>query len=214
MFILPIGLWDLRDIVEAGDIVPGFRSILRVLEKMEYEVKVASQRLGKPVNQVILIFDFQQFSYRQLSNRTVNQGAIEFFRIFEANYPELVKICMFINTPRIFPLFFSLLKPFISSRTMSKMEFYGPHKNKWMTALLRRVPMENLPPHYGGTREGKDEFCSDSSIWNDGEPLPPNYYGGGVIMNSAISRRNSITDPIFQNGGIDGKKNCREPSLY
>jgi hypothetical protein len=191
VFIIPVGLWDMREVVESGDIVPGFRAVLRVLASMEREIELSAERLGKPVNQVNIIFDFQQFSYRQISSRTVCQGAIEFFRIFEANYPEIMKLGMFINTPRIFPIFFAILKPFLSSKTLGKMEFHGQHRNKWISVLEKKLPMEIMPPHYGGTREGADEFCSDSGIWND-EVLSPNYYKA----DARNRRRGSILDVV------------------
>ncbi len=171
-------------------------------------MKMSTKRLQKPINQIIAVLDFQQFSYRQLNSRTVCQGAIEFFRIFEANYPEVLKTCYFINTPKIFPIFFAIVKPFLSTRTLNKMEFHGPHTNKWMRALQKKIPADILPAHYGGTREGKDEFCSDSGIWNDGDPLPLDYYslplhGGGT--DSKLRKRSSIYEADIQNLELNGE---------
>jgi len=195
VLLLPVGCWDLRETIENGDLVPSFRAVLRVHERMEFEAALAEERFGKPVTQVVIVIDFQQFSSRQLTCRTVVQGLSEFLSIMESNYPEILKSCVFINTSRLFSLFFAIIKPFLSNRTKNKMEFYGEQKKKWMPAILSMVSEEILPPYYGGTRAGSDEYCSDSGIWNDDQPLPRNFFAS-----TSEIRRESLGDNTINYG--------------
>jgi len=177
VYLLPVGFWEILEGTEAGDIVPSFRCMLRVLALIEQEMRLSTKRFGKPVTQCVLVFDFQEFSYlRHMNSRTIVQGGIELCKIFEANCPESIKSAMCINTASLFKLGFAIVKPFMSGKTVGKLEIYGTDKKKWIPVLRSRVPEEILPPHYGGTRAGRDEFCTDSVMWNDGEPLPPNSF--------------------------------------
>jgi len=41
--------------------------------------------------------------------------------------------------------------------------------------MFKKFPMELVPRHWGGSREGNDEYCSDSDIWMLGA-LGPKYF--------------------------------------
>ena len=50
--------------------------------------------------------------------------------------------------------FLNLGRPFLGS-VLERVEIFGSQKEKWMPRLLRKIPRENLPPHYGGIEDFK-----------------------------------------------------------
>ena len=47
---------------------------------------------------------------------------------------------------------YSLVKPLLNERTLSKIHFYGHDSDTWKQALLAKIPAECLPVSYGGTK--------------------------------------------------------------
>lgn len=48
--------------------------------------------------------------------------------------------------------FINLSRPFMGT-IFDKMEIYGTRSDKWKSALLRKIPQEQLPPKYGGNNK-------------------------------------------------------------
>ncbi|CAG7815171.1 unnamed protein product [Allacma fusca] len=170
IFMLPVGRWDIRSTIESGDMALSLRFVYQALETVVSTAHKAGNSQG------IIILDFDGFTYRQIAHRTVLQGFLEVIRVFDANYPELLKSCYVINAPKIFNALFTLIKPVLNSRTLVKIHIFGPNKPKWQEALLKHTESDQLPPFWGGTRPGRDEFCSDDWFM---EPLPPNFFKRG-----------------------------------
>jgi hypothetical protein len=64
-----------------------------------------------------------------------------------------------LKTNNIFPLsahwvvtwLFTLLKPFLSKNTQSKVNLYDSNEAKWKAALSEKLPASSIPEDYGGT---------------------------------------------------------------
>jgi len=166
VIIAPIGRYDLRGLIEAGDILAPMNFALRTGEMLE----TAGTLLG--ISQVVMIVDFEEFSYHQITHRTVIQAMIEGMRIFEANFPEILKHAFVINAPKVFHILFALIKPIMHSRTLSKVQIFDGNSSKWQQSLFKIMARDQIPPHWGGTKEGRDAYCSEA--WFQ-PPLAPNF---------------------------------------
>ncbi|KAI4297182.1 hypothetical protein L6164_037081 [Bauhinia variegata] len=84
--------------------------------------------------------------------------------ILQDNYPELVAKNIFINVPFWYYALNALISPFLTQRTKSKFVIARPAKVT--ETLLRYIPIEEIPVHYGGfKRENDCEFsCQDRAI--------------------------------------------------
>ena len=101
--------------------------------------------------------------------------AVKLINIYESNYPEylshifgingkstLIYFCSItVNTytfpaPKVFSVFFAMLKPFIHERTRNKIQVFGHDEKEWKAALLKCVNAEELPVAYGGTKTDPD----------------------------------------------------------
>ncbi|CAG7815170.1 unnamed protein product [Allacma fusca] len=167
VYLMPIGRWDIRSVIELGDIVPAVRFIYQTLEH------IISSTNSKGIYQGTVICDFDGFGYRQIAHRSVLQGMLDILLVFEANYPEVLKVAYVINAPRTFNYLFTLAKPLMNSRTLGKVQIFGPNRQKWQEVLLKYIDADQIPRFWGGTKPGRDEFCSDDWFL---EPLPPNYF--------------------------------------
>jgi len=87
----------------------------------------------------------------------------------QSNYPEVLKHSFVINAPKIFNALFNIVKPLLNSRTLAKVQIFNSDKPRWKEALLKLIPEEQIPPHWGGTMKGADEYCSDAWFF---EPMP------------------------------------------
>jgi hypothetical protein len=83
--------------------------------------------------------------------------------MLDSNYPETLAHVSVINAPKIFSVLFNMLKPFTSKATLAKISIFD--HNNWQNEIGKQFPLELIPPKWGGTRAGRDEFCSGDPIW-------------------------------------------------
>ncbi|KRT83236.1 CRAL-TRIO domain containing protein [Oryctes borbonicus] len=106
---------------------------------------------------------------------------------YEANYPEILKICYIINAPKLFALAYAVVKKFINEYTQSKIKIYKQESTKWRTLLLEHVSPDNLPKHYGGTM-----------VDPDGDPKCPSKVRPGKTVPKELYKKN-LTDEVLVN---------------
>lgn len=79
--------------------------------------------------------------------------------LLQDNYPEFVAKNIFINVPFWYYAFHSLLSPFLTQRTRSKLVFVRP--SKVTETLLKYIPIQEIPIQYGGIKRENDfEFSN------------------------------------------------------
>ncbi len=61
-----------------------------------------------------------------------------------------------ITAPRVFSMFFGLLKPFIHETDFPKIKIFATNKDEWTAALLDEIEADQLPAIYGGTMTNLD----------------------------------------------------------
>ncbi len=64
---------------------------------------------------------------------------------------------------------------------LDKVNVFGCKEEEWIEFFKqKKFPMHKIPPRWGGTLKGEDEFCSqESSIWVDA-PIPLRYFKDGM----------------------------------
>ncbi|KAK1307950.1 Patellin-4 [Acorus calamus] len=81
--------------------------------------------------------------------------------LLQDNYPEFVARNIFINVPFWYYAFHSILSPFLTQRTKSKLVFARPASVT--ETLLKYIPAEEIPIRYGGLQHDNDtEFSLDN----------------------------------------------------
>lgn len=153
-YILPIGSVDIKgflEVVPAEDIK---RHALWLLEGFMDRLQQTSKKMGKNVETIIFIIDFENFSLRQLYSWQVITLLTDMLKVYEDNYPEILEMAYVINAPGFFPLLWKVIRPFLTQRTVEKVGIYGT--DGWQAAMLERLDPDALPQHWGGTMVGPD----------------------------------------------------------
>lgn len=134
-------IWGLLHSVTKNDIVKV------VILKLEEFLNVAKQ---SGTHQVTVIFDMDNFNLRQYAWKPATELVISLIQMYEANYPEILKICYIVNAPSIFSLAFNIVKKFMGEYTINKIQIYKADPKKWQAVLREKIPVDFLPKHFGG----------------------------------------------------------------
>lgn len=172
VFIDPIGQIDFKGLLSSAkkDEIIRFKAYLA--EYAMFLCRNQSSRLNKRIDQVVMVMDMEGLGLKHLWK----PGVMLFNKItgfYEDNYPEVMKNILVINAPRIFPIAYALVKPFLNEVTRNKVKILGVD---WKTELLEYIDEDNLPEYYGGTcRDPNGDPLCRSKICYGGD-VPESYY--------------------------------------
>lgn len=183
VWLIPFGNCDLKGMLMSTTKEEMMAYVIRSFEFIEEDLKAQSIKLGKAVETQTYIFDFGDFSVRSIASRAVLDFLTGLMSAFESNYPERLKKAFVINAPRIFPVFWRLVRPFLSEATAQKLHLFGC--DGWKDALLAEIDADQLPKHWGGTLTDPDGNPRCPSIVIDGGRVPPEYYRSFSKMEAA-----------------------------
>ncbi|XP_019394811.1 PREDICTED: SEC14-like protein 2 [Crocodylus porosus] len=145
-----------------------FRDCQRLLQECDKQ----SQKLGKKVEMVMMIFDCEGLSLKHLWKPAIEAYG-EFLGMFEENYPETLKRLFIIKAPKLFPVAYNLIKHFLSEDTRKKIVVLGAN---WKEVLQKYIDHEEIPVEFGGTRTDPDGNPKCESKINYGGDIPKKYY--------------------------------------
>ncbi|XP_070625932.1 putative SEC14-like protein 6 isoform X5 [Bos indicus] len=142
------------------------------LELLLRDCEQQSQKLGKKVEKISTVFDFEGLSLRHLWKPGV-ELVQEFFSALEANYPEILKNLIIVKAPKLFPVAFNLIKPYITEETRRKVLILG---GNWKQELLKFISPDQLPVEFGGTMTDPDGNPKCLTKINYGGDVPQHYF--------------------------------------
>ncbi|XP_039717763.1 SEC14-like protein 4 [Pteropus medius] len=148
------------------------RSRLKVCELLSQECELQSQKLGRKIETMLMVFDLEGLSLKHLWKPAVEVYQ-QYFAIMEANYPETVKNLIVIRAPKLFPVVFNLVKSFISEQTRRKIVILGAN---WKQELLKFISPDQLPMEFGGTMTDPDGNPKCLTKIKYGGEVPKSYY--------------------------------------
>lgn len=142
------------------------------MESVSLLMRQQSAKLGKRIDKLLLLVDLENLSTKHLW-RPGLQLYLSLAKMLEDNYPEHVKKTVFINAPRIFPVFFKACKPLVSADMRKKILVLG---SDYKDELLKLISPEELPAFLGGqqTDPDGDPRCITKVNW--GGKIPESYY--------------------------------------
>ncbi|KAK9684951.1 hypothetical protein RND81_10G245200 [Saponaria officinalis] len=132
------------------------------IQFMEKSIKKLSFKIGG-VDSFLVISDMKNAP--GLANGIGELGPIskDAVSIFQQYYPELIYKHIVINAPFWYYMYHGLITQYCTHGTRKKFVFSRPHKVT--ETLLKYIPPENIPLHYGGLRrENDDEFTSENAV--------------------------------------------------
>ncbi|CAG7817716.1 unnamed protein product, partial [Allacma fusca] len=151
-WICDVGKWNVRKHVEQGH--DGKLALAKYLSQ-------AVQNIRKSYNvnatgcgtseQFVIIMDMDNFDYWQL----LSAETVEFtLRMLGGLFPVLVRALhsgYIINTNAAAESLINIVKPIFGS-ILERVDVYGNYKSAWLPKLLKRLPRDQLPPKYGGSK--------------------------------------------------------------
>ncbi|XP_064476060.1 SEC14-like protein 3 [Ornithodoros turicata] len=173
VWLIPIGNIDIKGFLQCVPQSELERHVTYLLEHADSLKKRNSIKFSKVVETKLCIFDFENFSLRQLYSLQVMDFLTSLLKMYEDNYPETLEIAYIINAPGFFPLFWKIIRPFLTERTASKVHIYG--KDGWQEPLLKMLDPSGFPQHWGGSLVGPDDDPRCSDKIGPGGILPVSY---------------------------------------
>lgn len=146
-----------------------WRTVLVNVESLLAEVfPAASASAGRPIRQALVIIDLKGFGLAQFW--ALKSIARRSFDISQSYFPETMGQMLVINAPASFTAIWTIIKPWLSPRTLEKISVLGTDQHH--AVLQDLVPPENLPTFLGGTCtcDGARGGCtlSNAGPWMDG----------------------------------------------
>uniref|UniRef100_A0A8C4UF06 Mitochondrial fission process protein 1 n=1 Tax=Falco tinnunculus TaxID=100819 RepID=A0A8C4UF06_FALTI len=123
----------------------------RDCEVLRQECEQQSQKLGKKIEMVMMVYDCEGLGLKHLWKPAVDTYG-ELLSMFEENYPESLKRLFIVKAPKIFPVAYNLVKHFLSEDTRKKVVVLGYQlRGGRAPALLRAGPAgAAVRAHRGG----------------------------------------------------------------
>lgn len=147
LFILCLGKMDIKGLLRSIGLEAIVRFTLSICEQGLLKTAEATNRLGKPISAWTLLVDLEGLSMRHLWRPGV-QCLSRIIETLEAHYPECLGKVLITRAPRVFPILWTLVSPFIDVNTRKKFELYA--SNQVLQELARYIPQEFLPDFLGG----------------------------------------------------------------
>ncbi|XP_071773890.1 SEC14-like lipid binding 8 isoform X1 [Centroberyx gerrardi] len=148
------------------------KSKIRDCEILQKECSLQSQRLGRNVEAITMIYDVEGLGLKHLWKPAIETFG-ELLQMFEDNYPEALKRLFVIKAPKLFPVAYNLVKHFLCENTRQKIFILG---DNWQEMLLKYIDPEELPAMYGGKLTDPDGDPRCRTWINHVGPVPTSYY--------------------------------------
>ncbi|NXM31242.1 S14L2 protein, partial [Oxyruncus cristatus] len=167
-----IGPLDAKGLLFSASKQDLLKNKFRDCEVLRHECEQQSQKLGKKVEMVMMIYDCEGLGLKHLWKPAVEAYG-ELLSMFEENFPESLKHLFIVKAPKIFPVAYNLVKHFLSEDTRKKVVVLG---SNWKEVLQKYIDPAQIPVEYGGTMTDPDGDPKCSSKINYGGDVPQSYY--------------------------------------
>ncbi|PKU29629.1 sec14hypothetical protein [Limosa lapponica baueri] len=114
-----IGPLDAKGLLFSASKQDLLKNKFRDCEVLRHECEKQSQKLGKKIEMVLMVYDCEGLGLKHLWKPAVETYG-ELLSMFEENYPESLKCLFIVKAPKIFPVAYNLVKHFLSEDTRKK----------------------------------------------------------------------------------------------
>ncbi|KAK7396094.1 hypothetical protein VNO78_16852 [Psophocarpus tetragonolobus] len=111
-----------------------------------YSLENAIWNQNSNQEQMVWLIDFQGWSTASLSLKIARDTA----QILQAHYPERLGLAMFYNPPKVFESFWTMVKPFLESKTYKKVIFVYPDNSRSRMVMEEYLHMDKVESYFGG----------------------------------------------------------------
>ncbi|KAK7111754.1 SEC14-like protein 1 isoform X2 [Littorina saxatilis] len=192
LYILRLGQMDVKGLMRSV----GEEAILKhVLAKNEEGLMLAAEatnKRGYPVSACTCIVDLDGLSMRHLWRPGI-RALLRIIETVEANYPETMGRLLIVRAPRVFPVLWTLVSPFIDENTRHKFMIYGGKDYLGAGGLVEFVEKQYIPDFLGG-----DCYCDVP----EGGLVPKSLYQEELIDRSPDEQSALSPSSLYQTAHV------------
>ncbi|KAK3091561.1 hypothetical protein FSP39_020820 [Pinctada imbricata] len=166
LYILKLGQMDVKGLMKSVGEEAILKHVLYVNEEGLRRADDATRSRGYPVSACTCIVDLEGLSMRHLWRPGI-RALLRIIEVVEANYPETMGRLLIVRAPRVFPVLWTLVSPFIDENTRQKFMFYGGNDYQGPNGIAEFVEEKYIPDFLGG-----DCYCHVP----DGSLVPKSLY--------------------------------------
>ncbi|XP_054248768.1 SEC14-like protein 2 isoform X1 [Indicator indicator] len=167
-----IGPLDAKGLLFSASKQDLLKNKYRDCEILRHECNKQTQKLGKKIETVTMVYDCEGLGLKHLWKPAVDIYG-ELLTMFEDNFPEGLKRLFIVKAPKIFPVAYNLVKHLLSEETRKKVAVLG---SNWKEELQKYIDPSQIPVEYGGTMTDPDGNPKCPSKINYGGEIPKQYY--------------------------------------
>eukprot|EP00057_Strongylocentrotus_purpuratus_P006694 XP_011661168.1 PREDICTED: SEC14-like protein 2 [Strongylocentrotus purpuratus] len=157
VFLDPIGNVDFKGLLHSVTVSDATKFYIKTLESLQRDVISQTEKLKRQIVGVYYIVDMEHLGHHHLWKPGV-QFTTSVIQQCEQQYPELLHKVIVVRAPRMFPLAYSIVKPFLNEQTRKKVVVF---KDDFESELLSIIDADLLPKYWGG------------NLVEDGDPMCP-----------------------------------------
>ncbi|KAI4893589.1 hypothetical protein NFI96_019283, partial [Prochilodus magdalenae] len=191
LYILRLGYMDTKGLVKALGEEALLRHVLSINEEGQRRCEENTKIFGRPITSWTCLVDLEGLNMRHLWRPGV-KALLRIIEVVEANYPETLGRLLIVRAPRVFPVLWTLVSPFIHENTRQKFLVYSGSNYLGPGGLVDYIHAEIIPDFLGG-----DCLCEVP----EGGQVPKSYYQTEAELENADHIR-LWADTIYQSAQV------------
>ncbi|XP_045172153.2 SEC14-like protein 2 isoform X1 [Mercenaria mercenaria] len=215
IYIDPYGLIDMKGLLRSVKKQDILKKFVQVMESVGKICEEESKKNGCQLDTMTIIYDLKGLGLKHMSKESVDMY-LAIVDASESRYPEVLRRAFVINSPKIFPIIWSIVRPFLHENTANKVVVLS---GNYKEALLKEISPDQLPACYGGTLTDPDGDPRCKTYICQGGTVPKECYsqavphhamltgnigrGSTLQLEYEVHEPNSILRYEFQTDGYD-----------
>ncbi|XP_077086882.1 SEC14-like protein 1 [Siphateles boraxobius] len=153
LYILRLGQMDTKGLVRTLGEETLLRHVLSINEEGLRHCQEKTKIFGKPISCWTCLVDLEGLNMRHLWRPAI-KALLRMIEVVGANYPETLGRLLIIRAPRVFPVLWTLVSPFIDENTRKKFLIYAGNDYQGPGGLVDYINRDFIPDFLGG-----DSLC-------------------------------------------------------
>ncbi|XP_008844818.1 SEC14-like protein 5 [Nannospalax galili] len=149
LYILRLGQMDTKGLMKAVGEEALLQHVLSVNEEGQKRCEGNTRQFGRPISSWTCLLDLDGLNMRHLWRPGV-KALLRMIEVVEDNYPETLGRLLIVRAPRVFPVLWTLISPFINENTRRKFLIYSGSNYQGPGGLVDYLDKDVIPDFLGG----------------------------------------------------------------
>lgn len=149
LYILRLGQMDTKGLVRVLGEESLLRHVLSINEEGLRHCEENTKIFGKPISCWTCLVDLEGLNMRHLWRPGI-KALLRTIELVGANYPETLGCLLILRAPRVFPVLWTLVSPFIDENTRKKFLIYAGNDYQGPGGLVDYINRDFIPDFLGG----------------------------------------------------------------